>query len=1660
MDTVQLKSKVTQFFASFFKSSNKIACDSCVSNESKKLFVQCAGRTLIYVDVHNSTNHLYDFINDFVKYNVFTYACDIHGEVNQSSDHTVNGPVLHTYIESRITEGTEQINRNLSNKFFLLYAEKPLRHNHKLSDYDIHDCSTIKVAFPMLLGGSPDKIILPTYQIVKDCEKAVIAKTQSSQSINKLKVQSADTEETNDRENSAINNMMGHILEGIAKLPPLDVDMNWIIKQIENFSIIKTFSQKCENFNEYYCLTQMSYRLFTGEVLSTKIDLMIKSLFTTEVQSFDIGESLMFLRKAFDGVSNVTDSPLAKKMVSLYSYLLTQGFLKTFGMTLNDEDYSKMEQRAYLSAYSSKKSFYVCIIDTVLFIAERLHEYQVTGEITTFIHSSSKYTKWLKEADRVINLAPFTGNLQAHGTSYFAYIADLRDLCEQGNAYKKYLSLSSGIEATLIDRKLNTLKMLSNTEITRRSAMKERVQPMGVLVHGHSSIAKSAFTKMLFNYYGSLYDLSRGDDFRYVRNPMDEYWSNFDSSKWCIQLDDIAFKHPSKSADIDSTLQDLLNVVNNVPYVPPQAALEDKGKTPVLAELVIATTNCETLNAQEYFWCPLAVRRRLPFIVSLTPKAEFLHENRTFIDPSKINIPDGQFPDLWNITVKNIVPRMQHGREMADLEEVEVFTDIKKFLQFFGKACNKHKQNQAKAMTSDVSMRTIEVCKKCLLPLPHEQCIELQSCDATLFMSFWFFNTITTFILSYAFIWNMFDYFVTKPITSSLVFRIVNRINDNTKVMAFYGRYAEFKRGAQNKKLCAALSIISLLIGTYCVYTNTQKSTNKKEVKVESSKITETSDDEDLLEVQGNKFGSTEEQFSKEERTNVWYNPTVELTTFDVPLASASLNGATPEKLHETFGKNCVMLRIKLLGESTTRVIRGTFVKGHICITNAHAFKDTSDDKQYEINIIQSNVCEGINSNIKISLNTKNIVFSKKTDLCVFQVDSIPPFKDITKYWQTNAITPSSCMELIRQPDGSIEKRTIYGLTYMNDMPVNDMPQNTYSIHFGHSDQITEVGLCGSLCIANTPRGPIIIGQHMLGSEYRIGILNLTIDQLNILIGDSKLSQRPIVQSGTMPSMECESRKHVLGPLHHKSLTRYIEQGTVNVYGSFEGFRPKPKSKVCATPLQAQFLEHFSTTVGYDKPAMSGWEPWRKNVIEMVKPNVTHDKTILQDCVNAYAADIISGLPKDWERDLMVLSDISAVNGLPGVIYIDGINRNSSMGFPWCKSKSGFLHEKKTDKHPEGVDFVPEVWEKVQAIETKYQQGQRCNPIFTGHLKDEATPIAKCEAKKTRLFTGAPIDWSIVVRKNLLTFVRLVQKNKFIFEAGPGVVTQSNEWGRVYEYLTKFGKDQLVAGDYGKFDKRMIADIVLAVFEVITIVHKAAGFNEQELLTIMCIGEDTAFPMCNVNGDLMEFFGTNPSGHPLTVIVNSMANSLYLRYCYAKLNPLKEVTSFQRNVALFTYGDDNVFGVNRTIPWFNHTTIQSELLKIGVEYTMADKTSLSVPYINIDQVSFLKRLWVWNDEIKGYLCPLEEASIIKSLTVWVPSGSIDKYKQTVAVVVSANNEYFFYGREKFEKEHKFFEELLTQEPYCYYTSKTTLPSFDELVERWRRASSPDLNDLE
>jgi hypothetical protein len=136
-------------------------------------------------------------------------------------------------------------------------------------------------------------------------------------------------------------------------------------------------------------------------------------------------------------------------------------------------------------------------------------------------------------------------------------------------------------------------------------------------------------------------------------------------------------------------------------------------------------------------------------------------------------------------------------------------------------------------------------------------------------------------------------------------------------------------------------------------------------------------------------------------------------------------------------------------------------------------------------------------------------------------------------------------------------------------------------------------------------------------------------------------------------------------------------------------------------------------------------------------------------------------------------------------------------------------------------------------------------------------------------------------------------------------------------------------------------------------------------------------------------------------------------YAYLKANPDGEIDSFFENVRLVTYGDDSVLSVNPLCEFYNHTTIQRELAKINITYTMAEKDRESVPFINLSEATFLKRAFVYSNKERIWLAPLEEENIVSSLMVWVSSKNLTPREQAYASMQNSIREFFFHGEQKY-----------------------------------------------
>jgi hypothetical protein len=793
-------------------------------------------------------------------------------------------------------------------------------------------------------------------------------------------------------------------------------------------------------------------------------------------------------------------------------------------------------------------------------------------------------------------------------------------------------------------------------------------------------------------------------------------------------------------------------------------------------------------------------------------------------------------------------------------------------------------------------------------------------------------------------------------------------------------------------------------------------------------------------------------------KKNVWYyNDPYIVCNQDVTQQSRCLKGESAEKiLIRKIHENTARYTAPVDGEKFTNQLSrdGTIVNigGQIWMTNLHGLPRIP----FYISIVRSPQLVCVSSNVKDILVTSSMVHTiPDSDLAFIKLSNIPPGHNLVNYFageglkgvfnglyigreRTGGETLKKVNNIRKQFGGFTNTKD--GKNIVVDCPVWE----------GRVESDTIKGTCGSLLVSFGDCGAIILGAHVLGGMNNECVAISVTKEL--IQAELKFFQDLGVEKGTLP-ISAPSAPRELGPLHPKSPVLFTQSGSANVFGSFTGFKVKHTSNVKETLICRSVLNR-GYKLAHGKPDMS-YMPFWHALQDMVKPVFGLNADRLRKVKNIFVRHILDNLSAHDLSTVMVLDDVTAVNGAPGVEYCDKMNRNTSMGVPYRKPKRNFLEP---IEGPPGTDFVAfnrEVMDRVNEILNTYKDGKLFHPQFCGNLKDEALPFRKCKAQKTRVFCGAECAHCIVARKYYLSLIMLIQRKKFVFNVATGTIAQSLEWEEILDFLIKdpVKKEKIrklfVAGDFRLFDKQMCAMLILESFDVLISIAKAAGFSELDILIMWCIAYDTAFPTVDFNGDLIQFFGTNPSGHILTVIINGLAHVLYIMYVYDELAPEGcDVNDFFMKVNLITYGDDGLMSVSDDCPWFNHTTISQCLIKYGIQYTMADKEAESVPYIPLEECTFLKRSWRYDPDIGAYVAPLEEGSICKMLTVGVASKTICPEARDIAAISTAVREYFFYGKEIFHQKTKMFREIVDECNLGTWVEKSTFPSWDELRENF------------
>lgn len=603
---------------------------------------------------------------------------------------------------------------------------------------------------------------------------------------------------------------------------------------------------------------------------------------------------------------------------------------------------------------------------------------------------------------------------------------------------------------------------------------------------------------------------------------------------------------------------------------------------------------------------------------------------------------------------------------------------------------------------------------------------------------------------------------------------------------------------------------------------------------------------------------------------------------------------------------------------------------------------------------------------------------------------------------------------ILEEPSGS---KTLVKVKEVKVEDVNGVPQ--LLVLYDHPVK-TFLGLCGAIAVTNTS-SPMLIGVHTAGDGTTGGITLISQNDLEEASYPGKVKPIMIAEDSRFPDV-VQGKEVKLSPdLHGRSPLNWLEKDqvhSVTYMGSVEGSEnSKFKTEIKKSCIADNLKEHMNIEKNHAGPDRTAESKARhKNLHAMAKDKEPMDPTTLKFAQD----DLMMKLEEFMETSIFknfvhVITKEDALNGVPGVPGYDPINTNSSVGWPVNKKTFKMLLQSRlsevmnidTKKYMRLVDRpdgVKELRFDVVFDEEKYDidammeevlkasEGKmRVNIVFKSNLKDEALILQKVKDGKIRVFAGAPKYLVVLCRMLCLSFLVAKKEVPTVFECAVGANALGQDWEPLVEFATKFGKDRLCLGDFKEYDQTNQSILSFSSMAIIRAVLEKAGYSEDLLGAFDLLATEICLPTYVVNGVLVQIFGSVPSGHPLTVELNSINNQLLMRYVYyanyRELFPkecfdpmLRKIPLFHLVIALITYGDDNVMSVSIVEPYFNQLTIVKQLGKIGMIYTAADKTEITKPFCSIEDFSFLKRTYNWHEKMQRYTGALDVESIHKSLT--------------------------------------------------------------------------------
>jgi len=1226
--------------------------------------------------------------------------------------------------------------------------------------------------------------------------------------------------------------------------------------------------------------------------------------------------------------------------------------------------------------------------------------------------------------------------------------------------------------------RLNKLKEL---QVSRTLSKKEviREKPYGMLLFGGSGVGKSAISNALTRYVLSVNGKDSSPSAVVTLNQEDKYQSEFATHHKGVILDDICNTALDRTEGSPAT--SIIMFLNQVPMAALNANADMKGKVMIEPNVVCGTTNVKDLFSSALSNEPLSINRRFEVTITQTVRPEYRKDGTDMLDNNKIrHMAHMQFPDYALFTVEEpfygpCTPGSKVGKDKSvkfrplnfegrDLIDVDITT----LLRFLRVDSANHFAKQAAFVAGQKAFKDMCICEH---GLPKQLCKE---CPLESQFGLELFSEVKSYVLG-----------LEEKICSWIDELLVewSHTPSGELLLAYSARNSVWEKFQNDKDmilwiaafmlLCSfppAVPLFAFLLYVWKLYDGFK--TTKDEIRARQCRCTRPSEFISNMSWETKKkllglvvswglykvlialvrkyrqlpskqaapaisFPVNMKKYQEE--AEFWDTHARER---DYKFGDAGVTEASRTIAVKDFDR-VVGSRLKIVQKPDGTISNALPIKGNVILIPNHVVP-----KETEF-VTLLNVGGTCYKNLPLSRD--NVYRIPSSDLALWYCPGAGSHKDLIKYYPKDIDHGKKLEVHTLFNDQGVFK--IFG----DMMATRGYVTTTEGGIFSGLNYTFPVDTFGGLCMATMVGSadgiPFIAGHHLAGSGRTGGGGFVTREMLDK--GLEALSTRPgiLLSHSSMP-METEVMGVSFGPLtcpHEKCPTHKLSSDAkVRIHGGHNLPRASPSSAVVTSVISNAVKEVMDIEKQHAAPP--DMDDVRHKDVDMagkVDTATKFDTKLAQKAYIDYALQM-EDLPKSELAQVGKISDDANLAGLDGVLGINAMNFSTSVGFPLKGPKTNYVE--KSDRQVDGIscprDVDSSILEEVARLENELRAGRSINTVFKAALKDEPTKMMK---DKVRVFAAANMPFTFLVRKYFLSLAALFQRNKNLTECAVGVVVQSPEWTELFEHIGKFGWERAIAGDYAKFDGRMSPEFMLMAFKIlIAIAEKSGNYDEEDLTIMRGIASEISYPTYDYFGTLLQFMGSNPSGHPLTVVINSIVNSLYVRYVYyaiAKEYRWWKVPLFKVVVSLMTYGDDNIMTVKKGYEQFNHTEIAKQFAKVGIKYTMADKDAESVPFIHLSDASFLKHFAVWDDELNLYRSPVEEASIAKMLHTHLKSKVLSMKQSSAEAIQNVALKYFEFGRSIYEVRREQLLEVADKADIRSYVGP--IPSYDERLEWYR-----------